>query len=122
MLYWSLSHKPEFFMTESCFCHIQLMKPYQMKQEEENMINLVTPLHSSLRSLKADIGRVLTNLTTLTLMTYSRILTSTAKTGMPVTEDILMNTPGLTRRLTAGIRDTFKEALEQVSLMTCLMT
>lgn len=95
------------------------MKLYQMQPEEENMTGLVTPLHTSLGRRKADIDRVTTNPSPLTLMTFSRTLTSTARTDMPVTVDTLMNTPGPTRSPTADIRDTFKEVLEQ---MTCSRT
>lgn len=97
---------------------LQLMKLYQMKPEEESMTSMVAALHTSLGRRKTDINKVLINLSTLT--TYSRTLTSTARTGMPVTEDTLRNTPGPTRRPTTDTRDTFKEVSEQVSLMTCL--
>lgn len=100
----------------------QLMKRYQMKPEEENMTSLVIPLHISLGRRKADIDRAHTNLSTSTLMTFSKTLTSTARTGMPVIEDTLMNTPGPTRSPTVDIRDAFKEVLEQVSLMICMRT
>ncbi len=98
------------------------MKPYLMKPEEEIMTDLVTHLHTSLGKRREDIGRVAINLSASILMTFSRTLTCTARTGMPVTEDTLMNTPGLTRSPTADISDTFKEALERESLMTCLTT
>lgn len=92
-----------------------------MKPEEENMTRTET-LHSLLGKLRADIDRVPTSLSASTLMTYSRTLTSTARTGMPVTEDTLMNTLGPTRSLTADIKGTFKEVLERASLMRCSKT
>ena len=98
------------------------MKLYQMKPEEENMTSLVTPLRTLVGRRKADIDKVPTNLSASTLMTFSRTLTFTARTGTLATEDTLMNTQGTTRSPTADIRDIFKEVLEQVSLMTCMTT
>lgn len=46
-----------------------------------------------------------TNLSASTLMTYSRILTSAARTGMHASEDALMNTSGPTWSPTANLRD-----------------
>lgn len=94
------------------------MKLYQMKQEDENMSSPGSTLHTSPKRHREDID----NPSPLTLMTFSRILTSTARTGMPVIEDTLMNTPGPTRRPTADTRDTFKEVSDQESSMICLMT
>lgn len=90
-----------------------------MKPGEENITSSATHLRTP---LKAGIRREPINLSASTLMTYSKTLTSTARTGTPVTGDTLMSTPGPTRIHRADTRDTFKEALEQVSLMTCLKT
>lgn len=99
------------------FVSLQLMKLYQMKPEEDNMISLVKP-RISLGKSKANIDRVPTNRIRSILMTFSRTLTSTARTDTLVTPETLMNTPGHT----VDIRGTFKEVLEMIYLMTCWRT
>lgn len=86
------------------------------------MTSLVTTLRISPGNHKVDTDRVPTNLSPSILMIFSKILTSTATTGMPVTEDTSMNTQDPTKIHTAVTRDTFMEVLEQVSLRTCLKT
>lgn len=94
------------------------MKLYQMNPKEDNMISLVTTQPTFPGSHKANTDKVLISLSPLILMTFLRILTSTASTGMPATGDTSRNTSGPTRNLTAVTRDTFKEVSEQVFLRT----